>query len=124
MVPFADLRRHARSIRAQIDASLDAVLESGVLILGEQVQAFEDEFARACGVTHGIGVGSGTDALHLALVGAGVRPGDEVVTVANAGVPTIAAIEMARAQPVLVDIDPVTFTIDPSKIEARLTSRT
>ena len=86
--------------------------------------AFEEEFAAYCGATHGIGVNSGTSALHLALLAAGVGPGDEVITVPFTFVATVAAIGYTGATPVFVDIDPATFTMDPAAIEAAITPRT
>jgi dTDP-4-amino-4,6-dideoxygalactose transaminase len=99
-------------------------LQSGWFILGEKVAEFESTFADYCGAAFGIGVGSGTEALHLALVALGVGAGDEVITVANTCVPTISAMTFAGAHPVLVDIDPRTYTIDPARIEERITKRT
>jgi len=100
------------------------VLESGQFVLGPEVQALEQEFAFACGVSHGIGVNSGTSALHLALLAAGVGPGDEVITVPFTFVATVAAIHYTGARPVLVDIEPRTFTLDPAKLQAAITPRT
>jgi len=93
------------------------VLTGGRYILGEQVAAFEREFADYLGAGHAIGVGSGTDALHLALRACGIGPGDRVFTVSHTAVATVAAIELTGATPVLVDIDPTTFTMDPSRLE-------
>jgi len=100
------------------------VLEGGWYILGEQVAAFESEFASRCGVAHAVGVGSGTAALHLALAACGVGPGDEVITVSHTATATVAAIELAGARPVLVDIDPMCYTLDPDWLEAAITPRT
>lgn len=100
------------------------VLASNRYILGEEVERFEAEFASACGVAFGVGVASGTDALMLALKAVGVGPGDEVITVSFTSVATVAAIEMAGAQPVLVDIEPDYHTIDPAQIERAVTDRT
>ncbi len=85
---------------------------------------FEQEFASYCGVAQGVGVGSGTAALHLALLACDIGPGDEVITVSHTAVATVAAIEMSGAQAVLVDIDPLRYTIDPEKLEAAVTPRT
>jgi dTDP-4-amino-4,6-dideoxygalactose transaminase len=112
------------SSKADIDAAIARVLERGWYVLGDEVRAFEAEFAAYVGVSHGIGVGSGTDAVCLALRALGVGPGDEVVTVSHTAVATVAAIEMTGASAVLVDIDPVTYTMDPSKLEAVLGPRT
>jgi dTDP-4-amino-4,6-dideoxygalactose transaminase len=112
------------SSKSDIDAAVARVLERGWYVLGEEVRAFESEFASYVGVSHGIGVGSGTDAITLALRALGVGAGDEVITVSHTAVATVAAIEMAGAAAVLVDIDPTTYVIDPSKLEAALTPRT
>jgi dTDP-3-amino-2,3,6-trideoxy-4-keto-D-glucose/dTDP-3-amino-3,4,6-trideoxy-alpha-D-glucose/dTDP-2,6-dideoxy-D-kanosamine transaminase len=110
--------------KAEIMAAVERVFESGRLILGEQVERFEAEFAAYCGVSHGIGVNSATDGLTLALLALGVGPGDEVITVANTAVPTVSAIASTGARPVFVDIDPATFLMDVSLVEAAITPRT
>ena len=104
--------------------ALAAVVDSGWFILGKQVEAFEREFAAYCGAAFGIGVGSGTEALHLGLLACGVEPGDEVITVAFTAVPTVTAITLAGATPVFVDVDPTTFTMDPNQVDGRITPRT
>ena len=124
MIPFVDLRRQYVEIKADIDAAIDRVLESGAFVLGPEVEAFENEFAAYCAAGHGIAMNSGTSALHLALMAAGVGAGDEVITVPFTFVATAAAIGYTGAKPVFVDIDPATFTMDVSKIEAAITSRT
>jgi dTDP-3-amino-3,4,6-trideoxy-alpha-D-glucose transaminase len=110
--------------KTEIDAAVQAVLEGGWYILGQEVRAFEAEFASYVGVQHAVGVGNGTDALHLALKALGVGPGDEVITVAHTAVATVAAIELCGASPVFVDIDPRTFTLDPAKLALAASSRT
>jgi dTDP-4-amino-4,6-dideoxygalactose transaminase len=100
------------------------VLEGGWYILGKEVQAFENEFAAYVGCAYGIGVGSGTDAIQLALKACGIGPGDEVITVSHTAVATVAAIEAAGADPVLVDIEPDYYTMDPLKLESAITPRT
>ncbi len=112
------------SYKEEIDVVLSRVLNSGRYILGKEVDAFEEEFSRYISVAHGIGVGSGTEALHLALSACGIGRGDEVITVAHTAVATVAAIELAGATPVLVDIDSDFYTIDPEKIESAITSHT
>jgi dTDP-3-amino-3,4,6-trideoxy-alpha-D-glucose transaminase len=112
-IPVLDFKTQYKKIRHEIDAAVFHVLEHGVYILGESVTAFEQEFAAYCGVSHGIGVGSGTEAIHVALLACGIGPGDEVITVSHTAVATVAAIEMAGARPVLVDIDPLRYTINP-----------
>jgi aminotransferase EvaB len=103
--------------RREIQDAIDRVLDSGWLILGQEVQSFEDRFSAWCGVRHGVGVNSGTDALFLALKGLGVGAGDEVVTVSNTAVPTVAAIVSTGARPRFVDIDPKTYLMDVSQLE-------
>ena len=123
-IPFGDLKRQYQNLRETIDVATREVYESGWFVLGKQVQNFEVEFAKYCGAKYGVGVGSGTEALHLALIACGIGAGDEVITVANTCVPTIAAISFAGAEPVFVDIDATTFTIDPALIEERITAKT
>jgi dTDP-4-amino-4,6-dideoxygalactose transaminase len=101
-----------------------SVITSGRFILGEHNAAFEEAFATYCGVRHAVTVNSGTSALHLALLAAGVGPGDEVITVPATFVATVAAIQYANATARLVDVDPVTWTMDPSQLEAAITPRT
>ncbi|MCB9877253.1 MAG: DegT/DnrJ/EryC1/StrS family aminotransferase [Planctomycetes bacterium] len=115
-LPIADYEAH----RAAVDAAIQRVLTSGHYILGPEVGGFEKEFAAATGAAHCIGVGNGTDALHLALRALGVGAGDTVVTVSHTAVATVSAIELCGATPLLVDIDPRTFTIDPEKLDATL----
>jgi dTDP-4-amino-4,6-dideoxygalactose transaminase len=112
------------TIKGEIDAAIAHVLESGRYILGEEVRAFEEEFSAYLGVRFGIGVGSGTEALHLALRACGITSNDEVITVSHTAVATVAAIELCGAKPVLVDIDSSTFLIDPDRIEHAITPRT
>jgi dTDP-4-amino-4,6-dideoxygalactose transaminase len=124
MIPYADLRTQYRSIQPEIDAAVLRVLDSTQFILGEEVAAFEREFAAYCGTAEAIGVNSGTSALHLALLAAGVGPGDEVITVPFTFVATTAAIVYAGATPVFVDVDAETFTMAPAAIEKAITPRT
>jgi dTDP-4-amino-4,6-dideoxygalactose transaminase len=124
MIHFVDLKTQYHAIKEEIDRAIGRVLESSQFILGEEVDAFEREFAAFCGAKYGIGVSSGTSALHLALVAAGIGPGDEVITVPFTFVATVAAIEYVGARPVLVDIDPRTYTIDAARLEDAVTSRT
>jgi len=124
MIPFVDLKKQYLSIKAEIDVAISKVFDRSWFILGEQVEAFEKEFADYCGIGYGIGVGSGTEALHLALLAVGLRLGDEVITVANTAVPTVAAIESAGGRPVFVDIETDTYTIDVTKIESAITDKT
>src|SRR5690349_12110211 len=108
----------------EILACVSRVFERGIYILGPEVTAFEQRFADFCGVAHGVGVNSGTDALILALRALDVTSGDEVVTVSHTALATVAAIVATGATPVLVDIDPVYYTLDPTALESALTSRT
>jgi dTDP-4-amino-4,6-dideoxygalactose transaminase len=124
VIPYADLRSQYRAIKSEIDDAVLRVLDSTQFILGEEVVAFEREFAAYCGTADAIGVNSGTSALHLALLAAGIGRGDEVITVPFTFVATAAAIEYAGATPVFVDIDPETFTMAPDGIERAITPRT
>ena len=123
-IPFGDLKRQYQNLREPIDQATAEVYASGWFVLGKQVEKFESEFANYCGANYAVGVGSGTEALHLALVACGIEYGDEVITVANTCVPTISAISFAGATSVLVDIDEQTFTINPALIEERITEKT
>jgi dTDP-4-amino-4,6-dideoxygalactose transaminase len=108
----------------EIDAAIKRVLESGRYILGNEVRSFEEEFARYIGVGYGIGVGNGTDAITLALKACGIGSGDEVITTSHTAVATVAAIELSGATPILVDISPDSYTIDPHRIKGVITSKT
>jgi dTDP-4-amino-4,6-dideoxygalactose transaminase len=124
VIPFVDLKAQYASIRDEVNAAIQGVLNTCQFTLGAEVVAFEEEFSRYCQTRHAVAVNSGTSALHLALLAAGVGPGDEVITVPFTFVATAAAIEYAGARPVFVDIDPEYYTIDPAKIEAAITPRT
>ncbi|MSS70115.1 MAG: DegT/DnrJ/EryC1/StrS family aminotransferase [Candidatus Latescibacteria bacterium] len=124
MIPFGDLARQYRGMQSEIDGAVAQVLARGWYVLGEKVEQFETAFAQYCGAKYAVGVGSGVDALHLSLVACGVGPGDEVITVSNTCVPTLSAVSSSGASPALVDADPVTYTMDPGKIEDRITDRT
>lgn len=124
MIPYVDLKAQYRSIKPEIDAAVLRVLESSQFILGEEVAAFERAFAPYCGASEAIAVNSGTSALHLALLAAGIGPGDEVITVPFTFVATVSAICYTNARPVFVDIDPDYYTMDPSQVEAAITPRT
>jgi dTDP-4-amino-4,6-dideoxygalactose transaminase len=123
-VPYLDLRRETASLRYELDDAIARVLDSGNYILSDEVDRFESAFATACGAAHAVGVASGTDAITIALLAAGVGPGDEVITAPNTCIPTIVGIERAGATPVLADVDPATYTLDPAEVERRLTPRT
>lgn len=119
-VPQTDPKAGYLTYQAEIDSAIQRVLNSGWYIQGREVDAFEKEFAAYIEVHHAIGVASGTDALELSLRACDVEPGDLVFTVSHTAVATVAAIELAGATPVLVDIDPVTYTMDPNCLEAAL----
>ncbi len=124
MIPFLDLKAQYHSIKPEIDAAITRILETSQFVLGEAVASFEKDFARYCGSDQAIALNSGTSALHLSLLAAGIGAGDEVITTAFTFVATVAAIIYAGARPVLIDIDPKTFNIDPAKIEKAITART
>jgi len=124
MIPIANPGAQYRSHKAEIDQAIHRVLDRGWYILGEGVRAFETEFAAYIGVKFAIGVGSGTEALHLALRACDIGPGDEVITVSHTAVATVAAIELCGATPVLVDIGADRYTLDPEKLPCLLTPRT
>ena len=124
MIPFVDLKAQYRSIKDEVNAAIQGVIERCEFTLGSEVAAFEKEFAAYCQVEHGIGVNTGTSALHLALLAAGVGKGDEVITVPFTFVATVSAIDYTGAKPVFVDIDPKTFTMDVNAIEAAITDKT
>ena len=124
LIPLVDLKLQYRSIKGEIDSAIARVLESGEFILGKEVAAFEQEFADYCGVGYCVGLNSGTSALHLAMLAAGVGPGDEVITVPFTFVATVAAIHYTGGTPVFVDIDRTSCTMDPSQLEHAITPRT
>ncbi len=123
-VPFLDLRRETEELRGALDTAFERVLDSGVFLGGGEVAAFEEELAAWCGAREAVAVGSGTDALEFALRAVGVGPGDEVITAASTCVPTVAAIVASGATPVLADIDPVSYTLDPNSVEDACGART
>ncbi len=123
-IPVFDLKRQYEGLKTELDSAFTTVFESGIFILGENVRLFEEEFANYLGAGFAVGVGSGTEALHLSLKAFDIGSGDEVITVPNTAVPTISAISFAGARPVLVDITPDTYTIDTKKIEKKITNKT
>jgi dTDP-4-amino-4,6-dideoxygalactose transaminase len=124
VIPFVDLRTQYHSIKSEIDAAILGVLESTQFTLGSEVAKFEEEFAAYSQSKFGIGVNTGTSALHLSLLAANIGPGDEVITVPFTFVATVAAIHYTGARTVFVDIEPRSYTMDPSRIEAAVTPRT
>jgi dTDP-4-amino-4,6-dideoxygalactose transaminase len=123
-IPPLDLKAQWLSIKSEISAAINAVVESQQFILGPQVQALEEEVAQYCGTKFAVGVASGTDALLLALHAAGVGPGDEVLMPTFSFIATADSVSLLDAVPVFVDIDPSTFALDPAQLEAKITSRT
>jgi dTDP-4-amino-4,6-dideoxygalactose transaminase len=123
-VPLVDLQEQYLLIKNEIDEAIERVISETAFILGEEVSAFEEGYARYCNAEYCVGVASGTAALHLALLACGVGPGDEVITTPFTFIATAEAIVYCGAKPVFVDIDPATYNIDPQKIEAAITERT
>ena len=123
-LPLVDLKAQFRSIDDEVMAAIRNVLESGQFVLGPQTEAFERELAAHTRAAEAVGTNSGTSALHLALLAAGIGPGGEVITVPFTFVATVAAIEYAGAKPVLVDVQEATFNMDPELVEAAITPRT
>jgi dTDP-4-amino-4,6-dideoxygalactose transaminase len=124
VIPFVDLKTQYNSIKDEINTAVLQVLESTQFILGDEVTALEQEFAAYCSAAHGVALNTGTSALHLALLAAGIGPGDEVITVPFTFVATVAAIVYTGATPVFVDIDPVSYTMDVNQIEKAITAKT
>ena len=124
MIPILDLTRQYSALKADLESALLEVAESGQYVLGKYVERFEKEIAAYLGVKHAIGCANGSDALYIAMEALGIRAGDEVITTPFTFVATSEAVNRAGASPVFADIDPVTFNIDVSKIEAKITPRT
>ncbi|UTA46733.1 DegT/DnrJ/EryC1/StrS family aminotransferase [Simiduia sp. 21SJ11W-1] len=123
-IPMVDLTQQYHRLKDQIDAGMREAMETGAFILGPNVQAFEKEAADYLGVKHAIGVGSGTDALHLALLALGIKPGDEVITTPFTFIATAEAIKYVGATPVFVDINPNTFNLDLDAVARAITDKT
>ncbi|MBF0386090.1 MAG: DegT/DnrJ/EryC1/StrS family aminotransferase [Candidatus Omnitrophica bacterium] len=124
MIYCGNPKRQYLAYKKEIDSAISRVLNSGVYILGEEVEKFEAAFAEYIGVKYAIGVGSGTEALHIALSACGVKEKDEVITVSNTAVATVAAISLCAAKPVFADIEAKYFTIDSKTIEKKISKRT
>jgi dTDP-4-amino-4,6-dideoxygalactose transaminase len=124
LIRFLDLQEQYRQIKPEIDAAIFRVVDSGQFVLGPAVAAFEERFAAYCGVKYCVALNSGTSALHLALLAAGIGPGDEVITVSMTFVATTAAVLYCGARPRFVDVDPDTWTMDPHLVEAAITPQT
>jgi dTDP-4-amino-4,6-dideoxygalactose transaminase len=123
-IPLVDLKAQYESIKEDVQKAISHVLETSQFVLGEEVEAFEEEFARYCETRCAVGLNSGTSALFLALLALGVGPGDEVITVSQTFIATAEAITWTGARPVFVDIDEKTFTMDPSVVERAVTKKT
>src|SRR5262245_25385356 len=123
-IPWFDLTRQYQGLRAEIQQALDEVLTAGAVILGPGVERFEHDFAAYLGAKHCVGLNSGTSALHLALLACDVGPGDEVITTPATWISTSWAISYVGAKPTFVDIEPDTYCLDASRVEAAITSRT
>jgi dTDP-4-amino-4,6-dideoxygalactose transaminase len=124
VIPFIDLKAQHLTIKGELNAAIARVLDSCNFILGEEVEGFEQEFASYCQAEHAIGVNSGTSALHLALLAANIKPGDEVITVSFTFVATAAAIRYVGARPVFVDVTRGSYTMDAAQVERAITPRT
>ena len=124
MIPLVDLKAQYAAIRSEIDGAIQRILDNTSFILGTEVQAFEQAFADFCESKHAIGISSGTDALHLALLACGVGPGDEVITTPFTFIATTEAISMCGAHPVFADIDLHTYNLDPEQVELLITPQT
>src|SRR5262245_8451236 len=123
-VPFLDLKTHNRSVGHEIRSALETVLDEAQFVLGPAVTRFETEFANYLGACHCVGLNNGTSALHMALLACDVGPGDEVITTPATWISTSWAISYVGARPVFVDIDPITYNLDPEQVEEAITPRT
>ena len=116
-VPFVDLAAQYDAIGDELRAAVSAVMARGDFVLGRDVGLLEEEFAAYCGVPHAVGLDSGTSALELSLRAYNIGPGDEVITAANTFIATILAVSYTGATPVLIEIDPDTYNMDPARLE-------
>ena len=123
-VPFLDLKAQYETIKTEVRPAIDEVIEKTAFAGGPFVAKFDQEFAAFCGTQHSVACGTGTEALWIPLLGLGVGPGDEVITVPNSFIATAEAISFCGAKPVFVEVDPTIYTMDPAKIEAAITPRT
>src|SRR5215211_9135503 len=123
-IPFLNMKAPYQELRAELDEAYQRVMESGWYILGEEVEAFEQEFAAYCNVKHCVSVGNGLEALHLILRAYGIGEGDEVIVSSNTYIATWLAVSYAGATPVAVEPDPLTYNLDPNRVEAAITPRT
>jgi len=123
-IPLVDLKAQYKPIEDEINEAIQGVIQSGQFILGSEVEAFESEVAAYCGTKYAVGVASGTDALQLALLTCGIKPGDEVITTPFTFIATAETIAKCGATPVFADIDPKTYNIDPAKLETKISPKT
>ncbi|HEY8647761.1 MAG TPA: aminotransferase class I/II-fold pyridoxal phosphate-dependent enzyme, partial [Candidatus Limnocylindria bacterium] len=123
-IPLVDLKAQYRTIKDEVRAAIDDVLEGMQLTIGPNVKAFDEEFAAFCGAKHAIGVGSGTDALQLVIRALGISSGDEVITVSHTFFATVEAVMYSGARPILVDVDEKTFNMDIAAAAQAITPRT
>lgn len=123
-IPFLDLKAQHRALKTELMEAASRVLDSCAFASGPEVAAFEEDFAAYCNTKFAAGVNTGTSALHLGLLAAGVGPGDEVITVPHTFMATVSSIRYAGAKPVLIDVDPVSYTMDPKLIEGAITKNT
>ena len=123
-IPLVNLKAMHDDIREDVDEAINRIVSTGAFVLGSEVEAFEEEFAAFCETKHCVGVGSGLDAVTFALKGLGIGPGDEVITAGNTFIATALAIHHTGAWPVLVDHDPETYNLDPTRLSAAINSRT
>jgi dTDP-4-amino-4,6-dideoxygalactose transaminase len=123
-VPFLDLKVQYTSIKSEVDAAIQKVIDNTAFILGESVSNFEQNFAKAHNAKHCIGTSSGTDGNHLALWSLGIKPGDEVIIPANTFIATAWGVTLCGATPVMVDCHPASYNLDPEKVDAAITSKT
>lgn len=123
-IPLTDLKAQYESIKSEIDAAIQRVVQNAQFILGPEVKAFEDEMATYCGTEFAVGVASGTDALHLALIACGIKSGDEVISTPFTFIATAESIAKCGARPIFIDIDPRTYNVDPAQIEAKINKKT
>jgi dTDP-4-amino-4,6-dideoxygalactose transaminase len=124
MIPLVDVGAQLRSIRGEIDAAVGRVLDGGSFILGEEVERFEEEFAAYCAAHHAVGLDSGVSALEMGMRALGIGPGDEVIVPVNSFIASSSAVSFTGATPVFVDVDPLTYNIDPHQVEKCITPRT
>lgn len=123
-IPLVDLKAQYKPIEDEINEAIQEVIQSGQFILGSEVEAFESEVAAYCGIKYAIGVASGTDALQLALLACGIKPGDEVITTPFTFIATAETIAKCGATPVFADIDPKTYNVDPAELESKISPKT